>query len=226
MPRRYRKSRKSRRASRRGRRGGRVGAYLTRPRMTYGKRIQQNLTRQVVWFKRVQTISSDTAGKLGFLVQSDNVDTVDDFVTYATLYSQFKVLKIVVKFFPANVGGEGQQILSGGGIGLPQFQRGDCCTYTGTEFPGISSITDVINRSSSRLVAPRRYHKRWVDRPKGYYEWGELDSLGGVTEPDKWKEESGIHMYGENFTPVQAPGQQNFFYVMTLWKVIFRSKQD
>lgn len=227
MPPRGRRTRSRRYRSRRGRRGGRVGAYLTRPVMTYRKRVQQNLTRQVVWFKRVQAIQSDTAGNIGFSVTSDNVENVDDFTTYGTLFGQFKVLKIVAKFFPANVGGESQQVLAAGpALGFPLLQRGDACSYTGTEFPGTVTIPNVINRSSARLLSPRHYHKRWLDRPKGYYEWGELDSIGGVTQEDKWKEESGIHLFGENFTPTQAPGQQNYFYVMTLWKVIFRSRQD
>lgn len=208
-------------------RNTRVGAPAgRRPRMTYRRRVNQNLVRQVQWFKRVQAITSDTAGNIGFATDSTNVGNVDDFVTFGTLYSQFKVLKVVCKFFPANVGGESQQIITAGpGQGFPLLQRGDCLSYTGKQ-SALTSIPDLINRSSARLLQPRKYHKRWVDRPKGYPQWGELSNTGGVTTDDPWDDESGIHMIGENFTPTQAPGQQNYFYVMTLWKVMFRSRQE
>lgn len=204
----------------------RVGASMYRPSFTRTRRIQQNLTRYIGWFKNVQAITSDTAGNIGFSVTSENVASIDDFITFGTLYSQFKVLKVIVKFFPANVGGESQQILTpGAGQGFPLLQRGDALTYTG-KVSGSSVLVDIINRSSARLVQPRRYHKRWVDRPHGYPDWGELSSTGSVTTADTWDDESGIHMVGENFTPTQAPGQQNFFYVMTLFKVLFRSRQE
>lgn len=192
---------------------------------TKTRRIAQNLTRNFQWFKRVQTVASDTAGNIGISELATNVDSVPDFTTYGTLYSQFKVMKMIVKLFPANVGGESMQVTAAGG--LPQFQRGNAVTYCGKVVqPGIS-IPDLIGKPSARLFNTRRYHKRWVNRPKsGYDTWGELSTTGGVSVADEWDDESGIHMQGENFTPVQAPGQQNYFYVMTLWKVVFRARQE
>ena len=205
----------------------RVGASMSRPRFTRRKRVGQNLTREIKWFKRVQAITSDTAGNIGFDVSSVNVDTVPDFITYGTLYSQYKVLKVMCKFFPSNVGGESLQIINtGAGQSFPLLQRGDALTYTGKPAVTGLGIADIIQRSSARLIQPRRFHKRWVDRAYGYPTWGELNPSGGVVTPDPWDDESNITMIGENFTPTQAPGQQNFFYVMTLWKVLFRSRQE
>lgn len=207
-------------------RGRRVGAPLTRTRWTRRKRVQQNLTRSVQWFKSVQAITSDTNGNIGNSELTSNVYTNDDFTTFGTLFRQFKILKVLVKYYPSNVGGESMQVSVGQGPspGFPMLQRGDCLTYCGSVAPPASGITDVITRSSARLVQPRRFHKRWIDRPRGYMEWGETNTTGGVTTADPWID--GIHMLGENFTPVQVPGQQNFFYVMTLWKVLFRSRQE
>ena len=207
--------------------GRRVGATISRTRFNRGKRVAQGLTRQVQWFKRVQAITSDVAGNIGFSITSENVDTVDDFVTYGTLYSQYKVLKVICKMFPANVGGESMQhLVAGPGQGFPLLQRGDALTYTGKVSTSSTSIVDLIQRASARLIQPRRFHKRWTDRPPGYPAWGELSNVGTITTYDPWDDESGIHMIGENFTPTQAPGQQNYFYVMTLWKVLFRSRQE
>lgn len=209
------------------RRTRRVGASLSTTRWSRRKRVTQGLTRNVVWFKRVQAITSDTAGNLGFSVTSDNVGSIDDFITYGTLYSQYKVLKVISKFFPSNVGGESQQLLTpGAGLGFPLLQRGDALTYTGKHSLTSTSIPDLIVRPSARLIQPRRYHKRWTDRPKGYPIWGELDTTGIITQNDAWDDESGIHLIGENFTPTQAPGQQNYFYVLSMWKVLFRSRKE
>lgn len=226
MPYQTRRQRFRTRRRKRRQRYARTGAALVSQRWTRSKRVQQNLTRNVQWFKRVQAVTSDTAGNLAFSTTSQNVDTVDDFTTYGSLFTQYKVLKIICRFFPANVGGESLQIINTGpGQSFPLLQRGDCLTYTGKQSP-TTTIADLIQRSSARLLQPRRFHKRWVDRPKGYPEWGELNTTGGVVTADPWDDESGIHMLGENFTPTQAPGQQNYFYVMTLWKVLFRSRQE
>lgn len=213
------------------RKGRRVGAYLNRPRWTRRKRVAQGLTRNIQWFKTVSAVTSDTGGNIGLSVTTANVGPIADFVTYGTLYSQYKVLKVMVKLFPSNVGGESLQILPGGGApppstGLPMLQRGDALTYTGKESTTGGLIADLITRPSARLFQPRRFHKRWTTRPNGYPTWGELGSTGTITVPDPWDNESGIHLIGENFTPVQAPGQQNYFYAMTLFKVLFRSRQE
>lgn len=216
--------------------GGQLVVYKPRPLSKFVRRRSykinrgavrraQNISKMTMWFKRVQAMTSDTNGNIGFSVLGGNVDTVDDFVTFGTLYSQFQVRKIVCKFYPANVGGESQQTVAGG---FAQFQRGDCASYTGKRaITGLNNIVGTINRGSARLMQPRRLHKRWMTRPKtGYDEWGELNNTGGVDTVDPWDLESGIHLVGENFTPTQAPGSQNFFYVITYWKVVFRSRQE
>jgi len=197
-----------------------------------GKRRQQNITKLVFWFKRVQAVTSDTAGGIGFAVTAINVTDIEEFQTFGTLYSQYKVLKVITKFFPSNIGGESMQIATPGAppqlTGLPMLQRGNALTYTGKDAAsGQDTIIGVLQRSSARLINPRRVHKRWMGRPKtGYDSWGELNSVGNVTSLDPWDDESGIRLLGENFTPIQAPGQQNFFYNITYWKVVFRSRQE
>lgn len=202
--------------------------FRRRPRPTKRMRRMQGLTTTVQWFKRVQTIASNTAGLLSATESSVNVASVDDFKTYGSLYSQYKVLKMICRFYPANVGGESMQVFTAPGPqnGLPQFQRGNTLTYCGKS-PLVATIESLIVRPSARLFNPRRFHKRWIDRPKsGYPEWGELNTVGVPTVTDEWDDESEIHLIGDNFTPVQAPGQQNYFYLVTLWKVIFRSRQE
>lgn len=214
---------------------GRVGPSIGRaPRWGFRQRRQQNLTRLVQYFKNVQTIASDNlTDLLNYGVNSRNVADAGEFQTYATLYSEYKVLKISVKYIPANVGGESTVIgPSPGGNFRASFVRGDAVTWVDTDtpqpplppFPVPASIEAVINKSSARIIQPRRTHYRWVNRSRGYPTWGKTDNAGNITAADLWQ--PSLRMYGTGFTPSNVPGIQNYFYVMVTFKVLFRSRQE
>lgn len=204
------------------RRNYQVGAYMGRARFNRPKRVLQNMGRLVQYFKSVQGLSSTAQGTINFQVAPGNITGAGDFQTYASLYGEYKVLKITTKFFPTSVGSESLSTAAGAAT----FKRGDTVSFITTEIPSpaVTNITDVINKSSARVVASRRYHKRWIDRPPGFPKWGELNATGVVTVPDAW--DSAINMFGDNYTPVQAPGPQVFWYTVTIFKVVFRSRQE
>lgn len=225
MPRHYRtRNRAARTIQRvfRGFRGRRVGAALRRTRWNRPKRVQQNIGRLVQYFKNTSSITSTNTGDIFFQVAPTNITSAGDFSTYATLYGEYKVLRVTAKFFPTSVGSESLSTAAGAAT----FKRGDTCTYitSTTPLPSPQAIDDVLNKSSCRIIMSRKYHKRWIDRPPGYPTWGTLDTAGVPVTPDPWR--SGINMFGDNYTPVQAPGPQTFWYVLITYKVLFRSRRE
>lgn len=215
----------------RRRRYGGVGAPLGRPpRRTFKNRQQQNITRLVVYLKNVQAVTTNLQGEINWAINANTVAVTGDFAIYGKLYNEYKILKISVKMIPANVGHESTviQVPPVTGTLIPNFYRGNAVTWVETDVasptPTPGSIIDVINKSSARLIQPRRTHFRWIDRPKGYPEWGKLDLNGGVTTADKWVTQ--LRLFGENFAPIQLPGSQNYFYNMITFKVLFRSRQE
>lgn len=224
----FRRRFRPRRFNRFRRRGRRVGPGLRAPRWNFAKRAQQNLTREVRHFKWVVAIRSNNTGVLNFNVQTSDVTNGQQFDLFSRIWEEYKILTINMKLFPSNVGGESQQYLgpSPPPAGIPLFQRGDTVTYCDPNAPGLppQGINDVMGKSSARLFNPRRYHKRWINRPRGYPGWGAIDPNGVITTPDPWP--GSITLFGDNFTPVQVPGSQIFFYGMLTFKVLFRSRQD
>lgn len=213
---------------RRMRRG--VGAPLGRaPRWNYSQRKQQNLTRMVVHLKQVQLVSSDLNGVINWGINSLSAPVTGDFQTYGSLYNEYKVLKVSAKIIPANVGGESAVIgPNPGGQFIPNFIRGDAVTWVSTDevfpYPTPNAINDVLNRSSARLIQPRRIHYRWINRARGFPNWGKLNSAGAPTFDDTWQ--ASLRMYGNGFTPVNIPGSQVFFYIQVTFKCLFRSRQE
>lgn len=223
MPRVYRgrRFRAARTIQRAWRRRRQVGPYIGRPRFNRIRRVNQNVGRLCQYFRDVVTVTSDSTGQIFFVANPTNVASGGDFSTYGSLYQEFKVLKLTVKFLPSSVGSESLQTPAG----LGTFRRGDSVTWIETgsvQTPG--AVTDVINRSSAKLVQSRRMHKRWIDRPPGYPKWGELSTTGSIAVPDAW--DTSVQMYGEGFSPVQAPGPQVYWYCLITYKVLFRSRND
>lgn len=231
MPFRRRRFNRFRRRGGRRRFGGQVGPSLRRTRWTFKKRVAQNITREVRWFKYVGVVTSNALGRLEENYSTGDVGQAKQFDSYTRIWEEYKVLQVSVKWFPANVGGESQQQPPGGAPGpppgAPLLQRGDCVTWCDPNTPSLyptGGITDIMGKSSARLINPRRQHKRWINRPKGYPKWGLISPGGVVTTPDAWP--GSISMYGDNFTPIQAPGTQQYFYAQVMFKVLFRSRQD
>jgi len=214
------------------RRGVKTGAPLVRNHFTRSKRIQQNLTRDVRWFKEVRTITSNFAGNFRQVYSPANIINCDDWIKWASIWEEYKVLLVSVKFLPAAVGSESlQESTPPPAIPGPEatFRRGNVVTWVDQgelDTPvGPNLIQKLIVKPSARLIPPRRFHKRYVQRPYGNPEWGRLDDDGQVTLPDSW-EDSRIQIFGENFTPLQGAGNQQYYYVMISYKVVFRGRQS
>lgn len=214
------------------RRTTKTGAPLRGVRWNRSKRVQQNLTRDVRWFKEVRTIQSNVNGNFRQVYSPPNIVNCDDWNKWAQIWEEYKVLQVTVKFLPAAVGSESLQE----GISPPPvpsneatFKRGNVVTWIDQgelDVPGGPNvIQQLIVKPSARLIQPRRYHKRYINRPYGNPEWGRLDDTGAITLPDSW-EDSRIQIFGENFSPLTGAGNQQYYYVMISYKVVFRGRQS
>lgn len=206
--------RKSRRSTRR--RGTRTGAPLTRTRWTRKKRVEQNLTRDVRWFKRQTGIASNTNGNFRSVYDPGQIDLVDDFQNWARNWEEFKVLAMYVKFIPAFVGSEN----------TTNYRRGNAITFfdQGEEDQPIT-FTSIMVKPSAQLMNPRRRHTRWCNRPRGNPRWGTLNNTGIISEDDQWQD-TRLQIFGTNFSPSGLPGAQVWFFVEIGYKVVFRGRQS
>lgn len=211
--------------------GHKVGAPLTRTKWTRRKRVNQNLTRSVYWFKSLVTITSNQNGNFRQTFRPNDVSQATDWQNFGTLFNEYKVLKMIVKFIPSSVGSESLASfnpVNWDGTNQLQaiFKRGDTITWVDLQDP-ISppgGVADIINKSSAMIFNPRRFHKRYVNRTRGYPSWGTLNDNGTINVPDNWQ--SIIQIFGENFTPITAPGSQIWFYCQVMFKVLFRGRQE
>lgn len=107
-------------------------------------------------------------------------------------YTEYKVLALKVRIFPASVGteplgGQPAQTLPF----IPLF-RGNTVMYVdnkvtaNTQSP--DDIEDVINLGSAKMINSRRPYTRTLYRPKGYPKWGNCDNNLPVQtrDPDPW----------------------------------------
>lgn len=205
----------------------RVGAPLGHaPRWRRRQRVAQNLTRNVFWFKETGPIEVLPSGVIFQRYAPSAVISVPAFTRYAYSYEQYKVLKMVVKWYPASVGSES--------VNPDVFHRGNVVTYIDQppiEIAAPSSINQVMSRPSARLCQPRRFMKRYIDRPRGgrYQDWGRIEHIvpGGApaVPPDTW--DTQIKIYGDNFGAGPLPGggpPPPYYFVEIWWKVLFRSR--
>lgn len=204
------------------------GAPLTRPLWTRTNRVAQNLTRNVRWFKNVQSIQSDDVGEIRYGLQTTRPQDAGDFTNFGIFYEEYKILEIILKLYPAKVGSESAQRLGPvpGLQGQPLFLRGDMVSWCDQrdDDPAPVTIFDVINKSSARLFQPRHYHKRWMNRPRDYPRWGTLNPDGTIAAVDPWV--AAIRLFGVGFSPATLPGDQTFFYAQTFYKVLFRNRRE
>lgn len=222
------KTRKFRRKRRGG--GRRMAAPLTRPVWTRSRRVAQNLTRDCRWFKYIDTIATVTPQ--GWLRYRLNPGTAPDleqyiqFQKYASLFEEYKILKMTALFIPAHVGSESLTTDSSGTL-QPTFIRGNVVTWVdpqGDSGP-VSNMITVMGRPSARLHDPRKKIRISLDRPpSGYPTWGRLSPAGLVTVPDTWSGE--IRMFGQGFMPPSGTNIPAYYYVITYYKILFRSRQN
>lgn len=206
----------------------RYGAPLRGTRWNRVRRVAQNLTRSVMWFKNIESISSDGTGDLIYACQTPRVHLAGDFTNYGIFFEEYKILEVIVKLYPAKVGSESaQRVANPGGIpGQPLYLRGDVVSWVDQRNDDAqpNTIFDVINKSSARLFQPRRFHKRWMHRPRSYPRWGTLNVNGTIAQEDPWV--SSIRVFGVDFSPNTLPGDQTFFYAQTFYKVLFRNRRE
>lgn len=207
------------------------GPPLTRrPRMTWRRRVNNNLTRDLKWFKTSYSIPSNQNGNFYVNYAPGDLDDCADFNNWAKLWEEYKVLQLTVDFHVAAVGSESLQEADDpqpytGNIAT--FKRGNVVTWIdqGSPDPTIGSIPDIMVRPSCRMINARRFHKRKVFRPMGNPNWGQLDEDGSIALGDEWND-TRVKIYGEGFTPQTAAGTQIWYYVVVKFKVIFRGRQQ
>lgn len=205
--------------------GRRTGAPMGRaPRWRRPQRVAQGLTRNVFWFKVTGGIYAGAAGRIFQRFSPNQVTFATQFNRYGYLYEQFKVLQMKLKFYPANVGGE--EI--GAPLTGPAFYRGNLITYV--DQPPIAAvaptaINEVMSLPSSRVHQPRRFIKRYINRPRGgrFADWTLIDHIAGTGAPafqnEKWVSE--IRMFGDNFA---SNANNPYFFFEQYFKVLFRSR--
>lgn len=140
------------------------------------------------------------------------------------LYSEFKVLAMTVRFFPANVGIEPHDQL----LGQDQLLlRGNQIVWSeqrpGSTQPFPSSIDEVICQGSARMIAPRRPYRRTIYRPKGFTQWARLET---PTLRDSWQ--GTINLLVNEATPAPGPPstyQPVLWYWTRSWKILMRGRR-
>lgn len=208
------------------------GPTLTFNAWNYNKRKMQNLTRDVRYFKEVRTIIANTNGNFRQLYRPDNVENCTDWLKWAVIWEEYKVLNFTVQFFASAVGSESLQEANAPASvpgRVATFKRGNVVTWVDQgelDTPaGPDIISKLIIKPSARLINARDYHKRYINRPYGNPEWGRLSDDGQISIADDWQD-SRIQIYGQDFTPSDAAGTQIYYYVMISYKVVFRGRQS
>lgn len=192
-----------------------------RPRRKFNrnkKKVAQGRTTRVIWFKSFLDITANPSGLIQFRMGGAQVTTAADWTREAQNWDEYKILKMIVKFIPSNVGAESQQQQAP--PGAPRFDRGDFVTWIDTDSiaPLITGIDKVINQPSARLRDPRKTTVRWTTRPSGYPTWGGTTTAGTPGPLDDWS--GSLNAFGIGFT-----GTRQFFYAQRMWKVIFRTRK-
>lgn len=222
---------KRKRPRRKRRRGGNtMAAPLVRVNWNRSRRVAQNLTRDCRWFKFVDTIATITAqGWLRYRMAPDfapNIEQYIQFSKYGSLFEEYKIIKMSCTFIPAHVGSESLTTDSGGTL-QPTFVRGNVVTWVdpqGDSTP-VTAIQTVMGRPSARIHNPRRTVRLSLDRPPtGYPLWGKLSETGTVSTPDTWVGD--LNMFGTGFTPPGVVATPVYYYVVSAYKVLFRSRQN
>lgn len=211
----------------------------TRPRLmsrTEATKRYHQVSTRVFWFKTNRTFRLNSASYQFDPLDVQRIDSVNPkgWTEAKALYDQYKVLGMTLKLFPANVGTEptiGDSFSVP--IGQPQWaiNRGNHVMYIDQRKEPLgtnpTSISDIINRGSARMINPRRPWTTSIWRPKGKPLWGSTKDITQV--PDSWN--GMICHFCEGGTPIpnSSTGQPQtwvvFYYTLT-WKVIFRGRQS
>lgn len=212
----------------------------TRPRLMTRtqaiKRYHQVSTR-VFWFKTNRTFVLNSASYQFDPLNVGRINAVQPkgWSEAIALYDQYKILGMTIKMYPANVGTEatGADQLASAPNTIPiGINRGNHVMYIDQrqDSPGVSnptSISQIINRGSARMINPRRPFTMSIWRPKGKPLWGSTKDILGA--PDSWT--GSINHFAEGGsiipnTPAGVPQTITVYYYTITWKVIFRGRQS
>lgn len=199
-------------------------------RRNTGKKRAQGRMSGVRWFKNIDSVPSDGNGRIFNTWRPHDVtqsvqDLGETFRKYASFWSMYRCLKIVVKLIPVGIGSESLQ----GQAGQPLFKRGDVVTWVNQDDSAQAppaGINEIIGKGSARLRGARRTIKIWASRPKNYPIWGDVDGTFDVpvfTFVDPWN--SSLVLYGDNFTPQTAPGTQIYYWAFAYYKFEFKGQK-
>lgn len=191
-----------------------------------GKRIGQNLGKNVFWFKKCSDIPADGSGNLFLRINANDTFPIPNFVNMCRSFEQYKVLKVIAKFYPAFVGSETTtQTATNNG-----FRRGNVITWIDQPPLGLQptggQISTLMGFPSARLHQTRATIKRWMNRPSGgrFMDWAYIThpTALGVPQiaPDAWNSE--IRIFGDNFSTTPQ-NNKPYFFVEYLFQVVFRS---
>jgi len=207
-----------RRARRRQRRRAR------NPRARNGN-FNQNLGTDVLWFKTVGDITGTGSGTLYLPSQPNDVFPIPSFVNMCRSWEQYKVLKVIVKFYPAYIGSETSTAAPAG------FRRGNTVTWVDQPplqaQPVAGQIATVMGFPSAKLHNSRATIKRWINRPSGgrFLDWAYVTHPTAtglpVVAPDAWG--TRINLFGDDFSASGQSSKPYYFYEQ-LFKVVFRSR--
>ena len=197
-----------------------------RPKMIRTLRVAQNLTRDCRWFKSSSSIVGSDDGTFKSRYAPVHVNECLDFLNWGKCWEEYKVLQIIIHFYPVAVGSESLQenvLPTPPATGHPgyanTFKRGNVITYQdqGDQDTDSLDFLRLITKPSAKLVSARAHIKRWLTRPKGHPLWGKFSALNGaVLTPDSWND-SWVTIQGEEFTPDSRPGRQGGGRSVSCW---------
>lgn len=189
-------------------------------------RIGQNLGKDIFWYKKASDLqAASPSGTMFLVITPGDVYPIPAFVNTCRAYEQYKVLKVIAKFYPAFVGSETSTSAVAG------YRRGNVITWVDQPPLGLQpqsgEISKLMGFPSSRLHQSRATIKRWMTRPSGgrFADWAYIrhPTALGVPDvaPDDWN--SQIRIFGDNFS-VNPTTQKPYFFVEYMFQVVFRSK--
>lgn len=188
---------------------------------------KQSTGSKTFWFKIVTYLNSDNAGYVSNQpgISTNSVILASDWQDVSKNFLQYKVVKVVTRLIPQNLGTNGAQDLQGAQLGRILYKRGVACVWITIDSnePYPLNVDEVINKPSTKIINPMREYRRSMNRPKGYPAWGTLADTGSPILNDEW--ESSFRLFSEGFTPSQAPGDQRFFIQVSMFKVVYRGRR-
>lgn len=193
---------------------------------SYAFKRHNQVATKVFWFKLAGLTNVDQAGSNLAIFRTRGINGTTVPVgkqEVFSLYDQFKVLAMRVRWFPANVGTE-----PGSGVAgplQPYMARGNQVVWSDQRVDATLQVpqfvTEVINNASARMINPRRPYTRVIYRPKGVPNWGSCVDYS--TTPDSWN--GAVYQLINDATPAGTSGRPVWFYTLT-YKVLVRGRRQ